>query len=31
MVLEKFLSYSLDQGLLQRPLRVEELFAPETI
>lgn len=31
MVLEKFLSYSLDQGLLKRPLSVEELFAPETI
>ena len=31
MVLEKFLSYSLDQGLIQRPLTVEELFAPETV
>lgn len=31
MVLEKFLGYSLEQGLLQRPLSVEELFAVETI
>jgi 4,5-dihydroxyphthalate decarboxylase len=30
MVLEKFLEYALDQGLLDRPLSVEDLFAVET-
>jgi 4,5-dihydroxyphthalate decarboxylase len=29
-VLETFLGYSLDQGLIDRPMSVEDLFAPET-
>jgi 4,5-dihydroxyphthalate decarboxylase len=30
-VLERFLGYGLDQGLLEREVEVEELFATETI
>jgi 4,5-dihydroxyphthalate decarboxylase len=29
--LERFIEYSLDQGLIERKLRVEELFAPKTL
>jgi 4,5-dihydroxyphthalate decarboxylase len=31
MVLEKFIEYSFDQGLIKTPLAVEDLFAKETV
>ena len=30
-VIETFIAYSAEQGLIERPFKVEELFAPETI